>query len=289
MLCTQFPPASSLTIGRAVDPRYLDYAEFYTRFSRDMAAELDRRALEDDAGRKAQQAAVEVAARLNPVLHGVDDGVAERTVGGLEVKLDDVEQRGAAVVQDEGEEETGLMLASQINTHDVLHIGDIFPLAGRDATAFGRNMVTTSEGSYPTVSARGVVGTSGKWCYEVTIRRCGHGVIGWAVDGFRGRARRGQGVGDVTLSWGLGCFKRSGGGSKGSSGSGSMVEASYLTGDGSQRAFARKWLAGDIIGAMVDCDSGDISYTLNGQPLGVAFAGVARGQAIVRGTCACWV
>ena len=242
-----------------------------------MAAELDRVASEDAAAVKAKKAAEAVAQRLNPVLHGADDGMAERTVGGLEVKLDDVEQQGAAAAQvDEEEEETGLMLASQINTHDVLHIGDIFPLAGRDATAYGRNMVTTSEGSYPTVSARGVFGTTGKWFYEVTIRQCGHGVFGWAVDGFRGRARRMQGVGEVPLSWGLACYERTGRATHTR-----VPDASFLVGDGSQRAFTRKWLAGDVIGVMVDIDAGDISYTLNGQELDVAFAGVARGLAIV--------
>ena len=66
-----------------------------------------------------------------------------------------------------------------------------------------------------------------------------------------------------------------------------VPDASFLVGDGSPRPVTRKWLAGDVIGVMVDLGAGDIMFTLNGQFLDSGFVGVARGKAIV--SCIVWL
>ena len=257
---------------------YLDYAEFYTRFAEEPAQLLAAQTKTDLEAKRALIAADRVARNLDPVVElgeGEEDDGSRQVLDGIaaEAATDDVALAVAAV---EEEESTGLLLATQMNTHDIIHVGDIFPLRGGHAAVHGRNFVSTGTGSTPTVSCRGIEAVAGRWYYEVTVLNAGHAVIGWAANAFRlsrGR-KRGAGVGDCAHSWGLGCYSSASAGAAAAGGEASPSDAasrgSYIAHAGTRTTYGNVWQAGDVIGVLLDATAGTLAFALNGELLGDA-------------------
>jgi hypothetical protein len=102
-----------------------------------------------------------------------------------------------------------------------------------------------------------VSGTGGRWYYEVRILTNGSMRVGWATEAWTG----GEALGSDAEGWGF----------DGSQG------RKYGAGASPTGYASAGWHQGDIVGCLLDLDAGTISYTHNGESLGVAFSGVAAG------------
>jgi len=115
-------------------------------------------------------------------------------------------------------------------------------------------------GGFSSVGTKGVLLTSGKWYYEAEIKTAGCLQIGWADSSFVGhcQADRGDGCGDGPSSWAFDGWRR-------------------YRWHSTATEWGCRWAEGDIVGCLVDMDSMNISFTLNGKGeeigMGLAFSG----------------
>ena len=105
-----------------------------------------------------------------------------------------------------------------------------------------------------------VILSTGKWYYEVHMQTCGVMQLGWATCDFKPNFEEGDGVGDCGQSFGY------------DGGRGEI----YFGGESGDYGGGSKWEDGDIVGCLIDAGDGEggsdeISYSLNGVDLGVAF------------------
>ncbi|KAF0693119.1 Aste57867_15865 [Aphanomyces stellatus] len=110
-------------------------------------------------------------------------------------------------------------------------------------------------GGFASVGAPDCIAHNGKWYYEATLYTSGCIQIGWADAAFSGASERGDGVGDGPHSWAYDGWRQ-------------------MKWHGNSSPYGLKWKSGDVIGCGVDCDSGIMFFTLNGQFMGMAFQGV---------------
>ncbi len=114
-------------------------------------------------------------------------------------------------------------------------------------------------GGFSSVGTKGVLLTCGKWYYEAEIKTAGCLQIGWADASFAGhcQADRGDGCGDGPSSWAFDGWRR-------------------YRWHSTATEWGCRWSEGDVIGCLVDMDSMNISFTLNGKGeeigMGIAFS-----------------
>jgi len=97
---------------------------------------------------------------------------------------------------------------------------------------------------------------SGAWYYEIGVQTGGVMQVGWAQRGFKPDATTGDGVGDDQHSWAY---------------DGARAQKWH---GGTSEAYGSAWESGDVLGCSLDLTKGDgeISFALNGTPLGPAFS-----------------
>lgn len=115
-------------------------------------------------------------------------------------------------------------------------------------------------GGFSSVGMKGISLESGKWYYEAELLTDGCLQIGWADSSFSGHchADRGDGCGDGPSSWAFDGWRR-------------------YRWHCSATEFGCKWQVGDVIGCLLDMDTHEMRFTLNGQAeeigMGLAFSG----------------
>ena len=115
------------------------------------------------------------------------------------------------------------------------------------------------DGGFSSVGTKGVLLTSGKWYYEANIVTAGCLQIGWADSSFAGhcQADRGDGCGDGVSSWAFDGWRR-------------------YKWHSNATEWGVRWSEGDVVGCLVDMDSMQMSFTLNGKGeeigMGLAFS-----------------
>ena len=90
--------------------------------------------------------------------------------------------------------------------------------------------------------------------YEIMVETGGLVQVGWASTAFRPSSEAGDGVGDCSHSWAYDGSRQI-----------------KLHGESSESYYGESWKAGDIVGCLYNIKSGEISYSLNGKDMGVAF------------------
>lgn len=93
----------------------------------------------------------------------------------------------------------------------------------------------------------------GKWYYEVRLVTAGVAQLGWAGAAFVANSEEGNGVGDHARSWAYDGFRR------------------FKWTDGQDAEYGAPWSKNDVIGCLLDADAGQVAFSRNGEPLGVAF------------------
>ena len=121
---------------------------------------------------------------------------------------------------------------------------------------------TTTAGSRPSIAPRGVLleRGSGRWYYEVTVVTPGNAYVGFGDALYTGNSQLAKGIGDDEgHSWGY---------------SGYLCKKKHAK---TSTPFGFAWSSGDVVGCLVDMNSGDIVFSLNGnsdKPLGRAYSNV---------------
>ena len=100
---------------------------------------------------------------------------------------------------------------------------------------------------------------SGKWCYEVTLLTNGLFQIGFCQ--LNTPFSRHMGVGDDKSSYGFDGYRK-------------------VSWNGEKKLYGKFWDIGDVVGVCIDFDKRSIEYFLNGEPLGVAFNNIPKGENI---------
>lgn len=96
--------------------------------------------------------------------------------------------------------------------------------------------------------------TAGKWYYEVRLVTDGVVQLGWAdATEFAANSATGDGVGDHARSWAYDGRRQ------------------LKWTDGKEDEYGEAWHKNDVIGCLLDADSGVVAFSLNGESLGVAF------------------
>ena len=98
---------------------------------------------------------------------------------------------------------------------------------------------------------------SGKWCYEVTLLTNGLFQIGFCQ--LNTPFTRHQGVGDDKTSYAYDGYRK-------------------MSWNGDKKMYGRYWDTGDVVGVCIDLDKKVIEYYLNGEPLGIAFNNIIKGE-----------
>ena len=127
---------------------------------------------------------------------------------------------------------------------------------GQNALLFFNNLKIDSLGPFISIMSNNCV-TSGKWCYEVTLLTNGLMQIGFCqlITPF---SRHG-GVGDDISSFAFDGYRK-------------------VKWNRDKKDFGRIWDVGDVLGVCIDMDSKIVEYFLNGDPLGIAFENIPRGE-----------
>ena len=99
--------------------------------------------------------------------------------------------------------------------------------------------------------------TSGKWCYEVTLLTNGLFQIGFCQ--LSTVFTRHAGVGDDKTSYAYDGYRK-------------------VNWNGEKKMYGRHWDSGDVVGVCIDLDKKVIEYYLNGEPLGIAFNNIPKGE-----------
>ena len=100
---------------------------------------------------------------------------------------------------------------------------------------------------------------SGKWCYEVTLLTNGLFQIGFCQ--LNTPFTRHNGVGDDKTSYAYDGWRK-------------------VSWNGEKKMYGKHWESGDVIGVCIDMDKKIIEYYLNGEPLGIAFNNISKGENI---------
>ena len=101
----------------------------------------------------------------------------------------------------------------------------------------------------------------GRWYYEVKIGGSSYGQIGFAMNNFIVDTGSGDGVGDNAFSWAYDGWRQ-------------KIWNSALPEGHNEYGTEVRWAAGSVVGCLLDLEEGQISFALNGEPLGVAFTNV---------------
>jgi len=178
---------------------------------------------------------------------------------------DDDDEESADDAEDESLGESGE------STHDTTkktlnHVwsGSATPIrfiSGRSIIDSSRlNISGLPSGGFSSVGTKGVLLTEGKWYYEAVLESAGCLQIGWADNSFSGHchADKGDGCGDGPSSWAYDGWRR-------------------YKWHATATEWGCRWKEGDIVGCLVDLDSREVAFTLNGRGesigMGVAFTG----------------
>jgi hypothetical protein len=105
------------------------------------------------------------------------------------------------------------------------------------------------------VSARGLVLSRGRFYYEAALQSEGCMQVGWIDASFSGDVAEGNGVGDDAHSWAFDGYRK-------------------LRWHEASQPWGRNWKVGDVVGAAVDFDAGELWFSLNGSwtdGMGLAF------------------
>ena len=129
---------------------------------------------------------------------------------------------------------------------------------GQNAVLFYNNLKIESTNSFLSVKANNCI-TSGKWSYEVLLLTNGLMQIGFAqmITPF---SRHG-GVGDDLTSFAYDGYRK-------------------VKWNKDRKEYGKFWDIGDIIGVCIDMDKRTIEFFLNGEPLGIAFSNIPKGENI---------
>jgi len=125
----------------------------------------------------------------------------------------------------------------------------------------------TGSSGFPSVIARNLCLCKGRWYYEVTIETEQCMQIGWGDACFTGDAFEGTGVGDDAHSWAYDGYRK-------------------LKWHQQSAGWGKQWKSGDVIGCALDCDQGEMWFSLNGvwdEGMGLAFKGLIRNLNFVGG------
>ncbi len=114
---------------------------------------------------------------------------------------------------------------------------------------------------FPSVGLASACLSSGKWYYEVELLGNGCVQVGWVDMTYRGGSSDGDGVGDCARSWAYDGYRN------------------LRWHDGST-PYGRRWKTGDIVGCSLDLDECTISFSLNGEDLGIAFSGFSYSRGL---------
>ena len=105
--------------------------------------------------------------------------------------------------------------------------------------------------------------TTGRWAFDVELRTAGIAQLGWATSAAGAAFTNEEGTGDAPGSYAYdGRRVRRWGGGR------------------APRPYGAAWTAGDTITVALDADAGIVTFWRNGTPLGPAFRGVERGEAV---------
>tara|TARA_B110000208_G_C11723081_1_gene413517 strand:- start:64 stop:1353 length:1290 start_codon:yes stop_codon:yes gene_type:complete len=159
---------------------------------------------------------------------------------------------------------------------------DIAPAGGSILRSGARGMRLESESNFATAHAPslGVPPQSGCWYYEVQLITDGLMQIGWINTPFAPNDADGDGVGDGVGSWAYdGMRQRCWHGAADAEtavAEGEAESAAAGVGAGTP-LYGKRWASGDIVGCFLDTRAATISFSLNGEPMGVAFADIYAG------------
>jgi hypothetical protein len=106
--------------------------------------------------------------------------------------------------------------------------------------------------SFESIRATHCTHNYGKYVYEVKILSKEIVQVGWALRIADFDAEHGNGVGDEAFSYSI---------------DGHRCKKWHVSSDD----YGMPWRVGDVVGAAIDLDEGQISYYLNGEPMGIAF------------------
>ncbi|KAG5189946.1 SPRY domain-containing protein [Tribonema minus] len=156
--------------------------------------------------------------------------------------------------------------------------------ASEFASAFVRGVSGASE--FASAFVRGVRLRTGRWYYEVSLASDGLVQLGWADHLFKGDSFEGNGIGDdphlcpVTLLRAMGdSFEGNGIGDDTHSWAYDGLRQKRWNGEEDEASapdYGTAWKVGDVVGCLLDADAGTLSFTHNGQDLGVAFGELPR-------------
>ena len=129
-------------------------------------------------------------------------------------------------------------------------------LNGQNVILLSNNLKVESLNSFLSLMVNNGI-TSGKWCYEVTLLTNGLMQIGFCQ--LNTPFSRHGGVGDDPSSYAYDGYRK-------------------VKWNQDKKEYGKIWDIGDIVGVCIDMDNCKIEYFLNGQPLGVAFEKIPKGQ-----------
>jgi len=111
---------------------------------------------------------------------------------------------------------------------------------------------------FPSIALGGILLTRGKWYYETKLLGVDNvAQIGWADLCFEPHSSAGEGVGDDLHSWAY---------------DGNRVLRWYKA---HSETWGKRWHSDSIVGCLADLDARVLSFTLDGQPLGICYSNIS--------------